>query len=155
MSSRRFIPLAVALVTALCGASTASASHTPPFTLGGLNCVSGGIVQVKPPSYMRSVYDVNHRNAELVKWSPDLQVRTGSRWRNYDTRRPFYSAFTTNGFGYSNTIYGQGWGGKIGQVQFVPFTDLPAGTYRIKHWLYWQQLGKTYAFTNRQTCRFV
>ena len=153
-STRRIAALAAVLATALSAAPAAQASHTPDFRLGELRCLNGGLLRISPPPMMRSVYDVNHRTPELVKWSPDLRIWTRNGWRDYDTRRPFYTAFTTFRYGYSNTVWGQGWGGNIGQVQFVPFDGLRAGTYRIRHWLYWNKLGRTYRAESNQTCTF-
>ena len=39
-------------------------------------------------------------------------------------------------------------------MTFVPFNGLPAGSYRVRNWLYWDKLGKTYS-ANGGTCRFV
>jgi hypothetical protein len=150
--------VSAALALMLAAASTvgrASSASLPYYELGTIECLSGGQMRAYPPRIMRSVYDVNFRNPEIVKWSPDLQVWRGSRrWVNYDTSRPFYRALTTsNGF-WQDPITG-GWQAPNGlQIRWVAFFNLPAGTYRIKHWLYWQKLGNTYPIGGTRTCRF-
>jgi hypothetical protein len=139
----------------LCSIGVARAAAVPSFQLGQTQCVAGGQLKVFPPRSMSPVERVDYRNAERVQWSPDLQVWNGRGWANFDTRRPFYTAFTTS-YGYFQTTYGAVWQSPQNmQVMWVPFTALPAGTYRVRNRLYWAKLGRTYYADSGQTCRFV
>lgn len=40
------------------------------------------------------------------------------------------------------------------KYSWVPFSDLPVGTYRIRNFLYWDKLGKWYYADSNRTCRF-
>jgi|tagenome__1003787_1003787.scaffolds.fasta_scaffold20370858_1 hypothetical protein len=158
LSFRRTRTALAAAATAVALLPTAAdAATTPPVTLGSVRCVAGGILQAYPPSVMRPVgASVDFRNPEIVKWSPDLQVARNGRWVNYDTSRPFYMAFTSS-YGYFQTAYmPSAWTSTTtnASMTFVPFNGLAAGRYRIRNWLYWDKLGKTF-YANGGTCRFV
>ena len=105
---------------------------------------------------MRSVYNVNYVNPELVKWQPVLQVATGNGgWTNSDTTKPVYQAFATSDGVYEDAYGNGGWLGPDSlKLGFVTFPNLPVGTYRIRNYLYWQKLGKWYFADSTQTCRF-
>lgn len=69
--------------------------------------------------------------------------------------KPWYQAFTSiYGFYQSGSAGLGGWTHGADQVQFVPFTGLGAGTYRIKHWLRWDQLDGTYYVNGQARCRY-
>ena len=100
---RTRIGLAAAATAVALLPTAADAATTPAFTLGSVRCLPGGIMQAYPPSVMRPVAsNVDFRNPEIVKWSPDLQIVRSGRWVNYDTSRPFYLAFTSS-YGYFQT----------------------------------------------------
>ena len=151
---RTRIGLAVAAVALL--PTAADAATTPPLKLGSVRCLAGGTLQAYPPAMMRPLgASVDFRNPEIVKWSPDLQIVRSGRWVNYDTSRPFYMAFTSS-YGYFQTAsMPSAWTSTTtnASMTFVPFNGLPAGSYRVRNWLFWDKLGKTY-YANGGTCRF-
>ena len=147
--------LAAAVTCAALLPGAAHATTSPGFKLGAVRCLDGGVMQAYPPSVMRPVgANVDFRNPEIVKWSPDLQVVRNGSWVNYDTSRPFYSAFTSS-YGYYQAPYTGAWTTPTNAgMMFVPFKGLPAGTYRIRNFLYWDKLGTTFRSTGA-SCRFA
>ena len=128
----------------------------PHYELGRIECLNGGQLRAYPPRVMRSVYNVNYVNPELVKWQPVLQAATGNGdWTNSDTTKPVYQAFATSDGVYEDAYGNGGWLGPDSlKLGFVTFPNLRVGTYRIRNYLYWQKLGKWYFADSTQTCRF-
>ena len=59
---------------------------------------------------MRSVYNVNYVNPELVKWQPVLQAATSTgNWTNSDTTKPVYQASATSDGVYEDAYGNGGW----------------------------------------------
>lgn len=129
-------------------------ASVPYFELGPIECLDGGQLNAYPPRVMKSVYDVNFVNAEIVRWQPVLQVQTASGWTDYGPGKPIFQAFTTSSGVYQDAYDQGGWRGPDNQrYSWVPFGGLLAGTYRVRNLLYWDKLGKWYHADSR-TCGF-
>lgn len=152
-SARRGLALAlatfaVAAIAAL-GPAGAQAATMPSHQIGSWFYDSNGL-GVYPPKSMSPTRTVTCYDGETVKWSPDLQRWNGSSWVNYNTSAPFYEALTSSyGYCYFQALYGYWWNpSTFRTMQFHRFGKLPAGYYRIKHWMYWKALGATFAETD-------
>jgi hypothetical protein len=100
---------------------------------------------VNPPRSMRPFNNVNCRNGELVKWSPDLYRWNGRRWVLYNGSAPWYYAVTSI-YGYCQVYYSMAWNSPSGMgVYFHRFGPLPRGWYAIKNYMYWPKLNRNHA----------
>lgn len=166
----RFRRLLLTAGTAVAVAAGAPASaDANEFTVGDVECVSGGRMNVYTPKYMSPTTPTNFRNPEKVYWYPVLQQwkrgaskKSKKKWRAV-REAPIYYAFTSS-YGFFQSPSGQAWHLnedddplQRSQVRFHPFTGIRAGNYRVLHYLYWAWLdtGDQWHTYAQGRCKFV
>jgi hypothetical protein len=151
------VSLLLALATVGVANPAAASAHgtaVPAHELGAVSCVNGGRLEIRPPRVMRPYQHTSFRNPERVAWSPDLYKWNGARWVLVDGTRPWYYAWTSS-YGYYQGQFQAAWSSNAGaQLMFVPFTNLTAGHYAVKNYLWWGKTGAKHVEWSR-TCRFV
>lgn len=137
-----------ALIAAIAYPASASAHGTgvPAHQIGTVAC-GQGLVQAYPPRQMTSYFAVDFRNAERVRWVPQLFRWNGQTWDYWAGATYYrYTAFTSI-YGYYQYPGGV-WLDEATQnrgLSFVPFTGLPSGYYAIKNWMRWDAAGLDHA----------
>lgn len=160
--TRRIGSAVAALLAILAAAAPAARADTSPrFQLGAVSCEYGAL-KMYPPVWMMPVYNVNATNAEGVAWQPVLRRRVWRfghwRWKTVE-RGPTYTAATyinsSGGASFVQTPYGQAWSNTTTgqQLLFYRFDIVRAGVYRVRNWLYWNQLDEWF-YTGSPKCRY-
>jgi hypothetical protein len=154
----RGIAFVVVLAVAFAGQPSGASAHGSTFPyhrLGAMQCVDGGVIRVYPPAAMAPTEPTDFRSPEQVYWSPDLYRKGRRGWRRV-REGPIFFAFTSS-YGFYQGQFQQAWHDEDipgSQVLFHPFTDLRAGRYRVKHFMWWDWGLDRWHAQRQGTCSF-
>jgi hypothetical protein len=140
------VALCLALVAAPAAVPERADAHgSAPYHEAGQTMCQAGRVLAYPPRVMRPTRPADWRNAQLVKWSPDLYRWQKRRWRLVDGSKPWNWAATSDA-GYLQRPLDSAWHkpNNFGAL-FEPFDGLRSGIYAVKHYMYWADSGQTHA----------
>jgi hypothetical protein len=131
--------VALALIVIVLPALTSpAAASTGIATTRGFNCSSttsyGRRVTANPPQ----MTSTTGSQLQMVYWSPDLYRWTNGAWQLYDGSRPWYWAMAQgNGTVYQSMLYSTWFTGGGVAMQFVPYSNLPSGYYKVADYYRW------------------
>ena len=141
--ARRRAALAAIALAAIAAIWPTSSIAVPQYEIGESFCYPERF-DAYTPRVMRPRYYTTFRNPERVEWSPDLYRWNPRRakWRLY-RQTPWYYAFTSS-YGFFQVPLHSAWHSQNGSIDivFATFQSLPPGYYGVRHYLYWESIGR-------------
>jgi len=150
-----FVALTIGPLT--CSPAMADGVGWPGHTVSGITCdvaYGQGIVRANPPSDVRSWYGTDFPHGELADWVPVLYRWDGTQYVKWVEPGNWAAYALVSSFGIDPNPDAGGWRSYTtqGQLLFLPFTDLPAGTYTVLNRIRWQSTGEVHDEWSADAC---